>query len=172
LPLSSRLPALQEVLAPKGLDSGENCVVVTRVLFVCLGNSCRSPMAEALARHLASDVIEASSAGLNALGYVATPTHAVLRENRVASDGLASKSLSTIDLDAIDLVINLSGRPIRKHLAARVLPVEDWEVGDPFGFDLELYRKIRDEIEARILDLATRLRTKVHERAQLPGQEN
>lgn len=136
-----------------------------RVLFVCLGNSCRSPMAEALARHLAADVIEASSAGLNALGYVATPTLAVLRENGVASDGLASKSLSAIDLAAIDLVINLSGRPIGKHLVAKALPVEDWEVGDPFGFDLALYRQIRDEIEGRILDLAERLRTQRRQQA-------
>jgi arsenate reductase (thioredoxin) len=145
-------------------------VQAKRVLFVCLGNSCRSPMAEALARHLAADVIEASSAGLNALGYVATPTLAVLRENGVASDGLVSKSLGTIDLGAIDLVINLSGRPIGKHLAAKALPVEDWEVGDPFGFDLALYRQIRDEIEGRIVDLADRLRTQ--RRQQDDAQEH
>lgn len=63
----------------------------TRVLFVCLGNSCRSPMAEALARHLGSEVIEASSAGLMALGYIAAPTQAVLDENGIASQDLVSK---------------------------------------------------------------------------------
>ena len=143
-----------------------------RVLFVCLGNSCRSPMAEALARHLAGDVIEASSAGLNALGYVATPTLSVLRENGVASDGLASKSLSTIDLAAIDLVVNLSGRPIQKHLAAKPLPVEDWDVGDPFGFDLALYRQIRDEIEWRIVNLAERLRAQSGQESRPADQEH
>lgn len=130
-----------------------------RVLFVCIGNSCRSPMAEALARHLAPDVIEASSAGLAALGYVATPTYAVLRESGVASDGLSSKSLSTVDLTSIDLVVNLSGRPIGKQLAGPAPPVEDWDVGDPFGFELSLYRQVRDEIESRVLELAERLRT-------------
>ena len=39
-----------------------------RVLFICVGNSCRSPMAEALARHLAADVIEPQSAGISPLG--------------------------------------------------------------------------------------------------------
>ena len=131
---------------------------LTRVLFVCLGNSCRSPMAEALARHLAHDVMEASSAGLMALGYVAPPTRAVLAENGVACDGLRSKPLRSIDLDAIDMVVNLAGRPIEKHFDVRALPVEDWDVGDPFGADLEVYRAIRDEIERRVLDLAARLR--------------
>ena len=130
----------------------------TRVLFVCLGNACRSPMAEALARHLGPEVIEASSAGLVALGYIAGPTQAVLDENGIASQGLVSKSLRTIDLSGIDLVVNLAGRPIEKHLDGRALPVEDWEVGDPFGSDLAVYRRIRDEIERRVVDLIERLR--------------
>jgi arsenate reductase (thioredoxin) len=133
-------------------------VPATRVLFVCLGNSCRSPMAEALARHLGPGVIEASSAGLMALGYIAAPTQAVLDENGIASQDLVSKPLRTIDLSSIDLVVNLAGRPIEKHLDGRALPVEDWEVGDPFGSDLAVYRRIRDEIERRVVDLIERLR--------------
>jgi arsenate reductase (thioredoxin) len=133
-------------------------VQITRVLFVCLGNSCRSPMAEALARHLAPDVMEPSSAGLMALGYVAPPTHAVLQESGVSSEGLVSKPLRLVDLGAIDLIVNLAGRSVEKHLDGRALPVEDWDVGDPFGSDLEVYRRIRDEIERRVLQLAARLR--------------
>jgi arsenate reductase len=115
-------------------------------------------MAEAMARHLGSELIEASSAGLMALGYIAAPTHAVLEESSIASEGLVSKSLRTIDLSSIDLVVNLAGRPIEKHLDGRALPVEDWEVGDPFGSDLAVYRRIRDEIERRVVDLIERLR--------------
>jgi arsenate reductase len=115
-------------------------------------------MAEALARHLAPGVIEASSAGVMALGYVAPPTHAVLKENGVPCDGLVSKPLRVVDLEAVDLIVNLAGRPIEKHLDGRALPVEDWEVGDPFGSDLAVYRQIRDEIERRVLDLIARLR--------------
>jgi arsenate reductase len=131
-----------------------------RVLFVCLGNSCRSPMAEALARHIAPDFIEASSAGLMALGYVSPATHSVLEENGIDCRGLASKPLRIIDLSAIDLVVNLSGRSVEKHLDGMALPVEDWEVGDPFGSDLAVYRKIRDEIERRVRELASRLRAR------------
>jgi arsenate reductase len=117
-------------------------------------------MAEALARHLAPEVIDASSAGLMALGYVAQPTLEVLAESGVAGDGLASKPLRMIDLTAIDLVVNLAGRPIEKHLDGRAFPVEDWDVGDPFGSDLAVYRRIRDEIERRVGDLIERLRTR------------
>jgi protein-tyrosine-phosphatase len=39
--------------------------------------------------------------------------------------------------------------------------VEDWDVGDPYGFNLGVYRAIRDEIEARVEDLARRLREKI-----------
>jgi arsenate reductase len=133
-------------------------MAATRVLFVCLGNSCRSPMAEALARHIASDVIEASSAGLAPLGYVSPATLKVLAESGVAGDGLVSKPLRMVDFTSIDLVVNLAGRSIEKYLDGRVLPVEDWDVGDPFGSDLAVYRRIRDEIEQRMLDLAERLR--------------
>jgi arsenate reductase len=133
-------------------------VLPVRVLFVCLGNACRSPMAEALARHMAPDVIEASSAGLMALGYVAQPTHSVLKENGIGSEGLISKPLRTIDLSKVDLVINLAGRPLENYLDDKALPVEDWEVGDPYGLDLEVYRRIRDEIERRMEDLIVRLR--------------
>jgi arsenate reductase len=115
-------------------------------------------MAEALARHLAPDVIEASSAGVMALGYVAQPTHAVLEENGVNCDGLVSKPLHAVDLAAVDLIVNLAGRPIEKHLDGRALPVEDWDVGDPFGSDLAGYRRIRDEIGRRVTDLIARLR--------------
>ena len=48
-----------------------------RVLFVCIGNTCRSPMAEALANHYGSDVLRATSAGI-------APTNAVTRNTVLA----------------------------------------------------------------------------------------
>jgi arsenate reductase len=130
----------------------------TRVLFVCIGNSCRSPMAEAIAQHLAPDLIESSSAGLVALGEVMRETHAVLHESGVPCAGLTSKSLHDINLRSIDLVINLSGRPINKYFDGARVRVEDWDVGDPYGFDLSVYRNIRDEIERRVTELIDRLK--------------
>ena len=128
----------------------------TRVLFVCIGNSCRSPMAEALARHLASDVIEAASAGVSPLGRVQDATRAVLLERGVAVEGLWSKGLGAAPALGADLVVNMTGMP-----GGALFPggrVEDWAVEDPYGEDMITYREIRDDIEERIQRLAARLR--------------
>ncbi|HLQ00293.1 MAG TPA: low molecular weight phosphatase family protein [Candidatus Limnocylindria bacterium] len=129
-----------------------------KVLFLCLGNSCRSPMAEAIARHAAADVIEASSAGLIALGFVAGSTIRVLQERGYPADGLRSKMLTRDAVDGADLVVNMSGHPLAELANGRI-QAEDWEVGDPFGGDPEAYRKICQEIERRVSQLAERLRS-------------
>ena len=79
-----------------------------KVLFICLGNSCRSIMAEALARHRCGDRWEAASAGINPLGFVAPETLKVLAEMGVSPAGLYSKGLNEIDLREYRLLINLS----------------------------------------------------------------
>jgi len=135
-----------------------------KVLFLCIGNSCRSQMAEAIARHRADDIIKPSSAGLVPFGEIAPPTLKVLDEAGISASGQYSKPLRPEDLSSADLIINMSGRPSASVLRDAVPPAEDWDVGDPFGFDLAIYREIRDEIEARVADLAQRLRAKVDER--------
>jgi protein-tyrosine-phosphatase len=127
------------------------------VLFVCIGNACRSPMAEALARHLAADAIAASSAGLAPLGYVSPPTRAVLAEIGISTAGQKSKQLREKDVAGADLLINMTGRP-GENIFHTPTPVEDWNVADPFGCDLAVYRSTRDEIERRVTQLAKRLR--------------
>lgn len=134
-----------------------------RVLFVCVGNACRSPMAEALARHLAPDVIAASSAGLAPLGFVSPATVAVLAEIGVSSAGLTSTRLAGQDLSEVDLLINIAGQPLGSMVNAAVA-VESWSVADPFGLDLATHRQTRDEIKRRVVDLATRLRASVGKR--------
>ena len=129
----------------------------TKVLFICLGNSCRSPMAEAIARHRYADLMESSSAGLMALGVIASPTTAVLAERGVPSAGLASKPLTEPLRRSADLIINMSGRPGSWMSRAGGPKVEDWDVGDPYGSDLDVYREICDDIESRLKDLALRL---------------
>jgi arsenate reductase len=134
-----------------------------KVLFLCIGNSCRSQMAEAIARHRAEDIIEPSSAGLVPFGQIVPPTLKVLDEAGISASGQYSKPLRPEDLSTVDLVINMSGRPSASVLRGAAPPIEDWDVGDPYGFDLAIYREIRDEIEARVEDLAQRLRAKVDE---------
>jgi protein-tyrosine-phosphatase len=119
-------------------------------------------MAEAIARHLAADVIEASSAGLVPFGGIPTMTLTVLSERGFSAEGQSSKPLRPEDLSAADLVINMTGRGGKSIFSAPTPALEDWDVGDPYGFDLAVYRGIRDQIETRVNDLAKRLRDKVN----------
>jgi arsenate reductase len=134
----------------------------TKVLFLCIGNACRSQMAEAIARHTASDVIDASSAGLVPFGEIPNTTRAVLTERGIGVDGQSSKPLRSEDLSAADVVINMTGRAGSSIFSEPVGHVEDWDVGDPYGFNLTVYRSIRDQIEARVDELARRLRDKMN----------
>jgi arsenate reductase (thioredoxin) len=128
-----------------------------RVLFVCLGNSCRSPMAEAIARQLAPDLWEVTSGGLTPLGYIAEPTIDTLTKNKYSAEGLASKAILHSHWQEVDLVINMSGFP-REQVFEDFERVEDWYVQDPFGSDPETYQRIFEEIQTRIMALAARLR--------------
>ena len=119
-------------------------------------------MAEAIAKNLAADVIEASSAGLVPFGDIPETTLTVLSERGFSTEGQRSKPLRPEDLSAADLVINMTGRRGASIFSDPTPPVEDWNVGDPYGFNLAIYRGIRDQIEARVTDLAQRLRDKVN----------
>jgi len=113
-------------------------------------------MAEALARHLASDVIEPSSAGISPFGRIVDTTRRVLLERGVKVDGQWSKGLREVAPEQVNLVVNMSGMP-----GSALFPnarVEDWDVGDPYGEDMSVYREIRDEIEERVTKLAEELR--------------
>jgi arsenate reductase len=136
----------------------------TKVLFLCIGNACRSQMAEAIARHIAADVIEPTSAGLVAFGEIAPLTLTVLGEHGISAEGQRSKSLRPEDLATADLLINMTGRSGASIFTEPTVPVEDWDVGDPFGFNLAVYRAIRDRIEELVADLARRLRDQLNAR--------
>jgi arsenate reductase len=127
------------------------------VLFVCFGNACRSPMAEAISRKDASDVIEPASAGLYPLGEIPMRTQEALKQAGYSADGLASKRISPEAWKRADLVINLSGR-VRELEFEDYEKVEDWDVADPYGEDAAIYRRILKEIQGRVKNLAQRLR--------------
>lgn len=130
-----------------------NCAPAKRlkVLFVCIGNSCRSQIAEALARHLASDTIDAASAGVSPMGRIMEQTRKVLLERGIRLDGQYSKGFSEARPEDADVVINMSGMR-GSGLFPNHPNVLDWDVPDPFGEELGIYRDICDEIEQRLRD--------------------
>ena len=126
------------------------------ILFVCIGNSCRSQMAEALARYLASDVMEPRSAGISPLGHITEPTRKVLLERGVKIGDQYSKGLREADPDGAHLIVNMTGMPGQSLFPGA--DVVDWDVDDPYGEDLAMYRRVCDDVEGLLNDLATKLR--------------
>lgn len=131
-----------------------------RVLFVCLGNSCRSQMAEAIARQNAADVMVAASGGTIALGFVAPLTLRVLEERGINVDGLRSKPITKGARSNAEIIINMTGSSASRVLQAEESKTEDWLVPDPYGERIESYRDTCDEIEARLTEFSARLRAR------------
>ncbi len=126
------------------------------VVFVCLGNICRSPMAEALTRKYGSDILIADSAGLTP-AVVTTPlTRLVLQERNVDLGEHRPKGLDELDLSECDLIVNMSGTKLPSTVRTAV---EDWPVADPYGAAEPAYRKACDDIENRVMRLIIRARS-------------
>ena len=129
----------------------------TKVLFVCIGNSCRSQLAEAIARQHAADVIEAESAGTAPLGFVARETLAALQENGIRAEGHYSKSIEEAGtFFEAEMVVNMSERRLDGMFPGAA--VVEWKIEDPFGSGPEVYQRIYAEIEGRVKKLAANLR--------------
>lgn len=143
----------------KSLPAGIPRSKKTRVLFVCVGNACRSPMAEAIAQYDDADVIEPSSAGLFPLGYIADLTKQTLMKNGYSPNGLSSDAITREAIDAADLIINMTGRPTEEIFRGQE-NVEDWLVEDPYGEDPETYQRVFEGIQRRVNQLAMSLRDK------------
>src|SRR3989442_5129329 len=87
--------------------------VKKRVLFVCIGNSCRSQMVEGFARAYGSDVMVARSAGLSPATVIAPLTRQVLAGGNIRIDDHFPKGLDVASRGKFDMVGNLSGMPLR-----------------------------------------------------------
>jgi arsenate reductase len=138
---------------------------LTRVLFLCTGNSCRSQMAEGYAKTLGKDVIEARSAGIEAHGKNPQAI-AAMAEDGVNIADQESTRLSDVMLDWADRVVTVCGHA-DEHCP--VLPPdtrkEHWPLEDPAkatGSEAAItatFRKVRDEVKERVVNLIHRLKT-------------
>jgi arsenate reductase len=122
-----------------------------------MGNACRSPMAESIARRDAPDVIEPCSAGLAPLGFVPGLTKQILTANGYSIESLDSTPVTREVWDAADIVVNMSGIPKERAFIDHQ-KVEDWDVQDPYGADPALYQTIYEDIQRRVELLADCLR--------------
>jgi len=129
-----------------------------RVLFVCIGNACRSQMAEAFARAYGSDILIAKSAGLAPAGALPPLTRQTLSEKQISTDGQFPKNLESFVGQPFDVVVNLSGESLPAAFgAARLI---EWSVRDPIGENQSVYRAVAGQIESLVMRLIIGLREK------------
>ena len=130
-----------------------------KVAFICVHNSCRSQIAEALGRHLASDAFESYSAGTELKDRINPDAVRIMKELYridMEAEGQHSKLLS--DLPPVDGVITMGC-----NVRCPFLPCqrrEDWGLDDPTGQPDTVFEETIRRIEVNVLRLRERLREK------------
>jgi arsenate reductase len=137
-----------------------------RVMFICIANSCRSQMAEGLARELGKGLIEPHSCGLIAAG-VHPKAVEVMREIGIDISGQTSKEISRRSILKMDIIVSLcTEEDNRCPVTPWTIPKLSWPIIDPVGArgtDGEImneFRRARDEIKARMIALIDDLKHK------------
>ena len=125
------------------------------VAFVCVHNSCRSQMAEALGRKLADDVFESYSAGTETKPQINQDAVRLMKQvyGINMEEGQYSKLLT--ELPPVDIVVTMGC-----NVQCPVLPCshrEDWGLEDPSGKDDGAFLAVMSAIEERVLDLKCRI---------------
>ena len=130
-----------------------------KVAFICVHNSCRSQMAEALGRKLASDVFESYSAGTETKPRINQDAVRLMKQVHGIDMEEAQHSKLLSELPEIDIVVTMGC-----NVQCPMLPCshrEDWGLDDPSGKPDEVFLETMDRIEEKVLDLKGRIETGV-----------
>ncbi len=130
---------------------------ITNVAFICVHNSCRSQMAEALGKKLASDVFESYSAGTETKPQINQDAVRLMKQIHGIDMEQTQYSKLLSELPDIDIVITMGC-----NVRCPFLPCshrEDWGLEDPSGKEDAAFLATMQLIEEKMLDLKQRVLT-------------
>ena len=129
-----------------------------KVAFICVHNSCRSQIAEALGKKLASNAFESYSAGTETKPKINQDAVRLMKETYGIDMELTQYSKLLTDIPEVDIVITMGCNLNCPHLPCKYR--EDWGLDDPTGKDDEIFLKTIESIKEKIIDLVKRIENK------------
>lgn len=124
-----------------------------KILFVCVENAGRSQMAEAFFRKYVSKGFEAISAGTKPSAQVNPIVLQAMKEIGIDIENQTPKNISQQIIDESEQAINMGCIDNESCPALFMKDVLDWQIPDPKGKSIEEVRKIRDQIEIKVINL-------------------
>ena len=129
-----------------------------KVAFICVHNSCRSQMAEALGKKFASDVFESYSAGTETKPQINQDAVRIMKKMYGIDMEKEQYPKLLDELPGIDIVITMGCNVQCPALPCRYR--EDWGLEDPSGKEDEEFIAVAEKIEEHVKDLAERIKNK------------
>lgn len=126
-----------------------------KVAFICVHNSCRSQIAEALGKHLALDVFESYSAGTEVKLQINQDAVRLMKQFYGIDMEQTQSPKLLADIPQVDIVVTMGC-----NVACPFLPCkhrEDWGLNDPSGKNDAAFEQTIQTIEYKILDLVQRI---------------
>lgn len=130
-----------------------------KVAFICVHNSCRSQIAEALGKTLASDVFESYSAGTETKPQINQDAVRLINQKYCIDMEKTQYSKLLSDIPSVDIVITMGCNVDCPYLPCRYR--EDWGLQDPTGKSDEEFIKTIETVHNKILDLKYRIQEKL-----------
>ena len=129
---------------------------VPKVAFICVHNSCRSQIAEALGKRFAADVFESYSAGTETKPHINRDAVRLVKERYGIDMEASQRSKLLEDIPPVDIVVTMGC-----NVQCPFLPCkhrEDWGLNDPTGQSDEVFLEVIETIESKVKDLADRIK--------------
>jgi arsenate reductase len=128
-----------------------------KVAFICIHNSCRSQIAEALGKYFAGDIFESYSAGTEAKHKINQDVVRLMKELYNIDMEKTQYSKHIDEIPPVDIVITMGCNVECPYLPCKHR--EDWGLDDPTGKSDEEFKKVISTIETKIRELKDRLKS-------------